>query len=400
MTNSLAKPVMKAALIAFALLLAAETHAGVYTSPPANAGPWGVYPNCIAPAIPLEIHGWWDEDATPSATDDAPRHLHMSGCFPNARDIGNTLVPKLSSPVHFIAVVTSFNNPSSVKLVSQDRFFDAANGPADTSSFTCTTSSPNVVMMAGRPQCTWYVDVTLDPSTAPYGISEYRLSPNVASHVGLGTRQFLTLNAQLPIAGKTGTYRHTVNPIARSWYSGLTYNNVDVNYMDFFNGAADLNKSVPVVKGIVPIKVRTQEQNASGKMAIWQDTNHHMDPKFWKTAKVGDIHPSGGKLLYLAAGPNKTVTFNWDTTGLADGRHTLYFQAQESDSRGVNASALKLFFDVCNHAPCSSTTAMAPADDTSNNLAENTLPVSAPTSLASTIVAGFKTFIQMLQNIF
>ena len=67
---------------------------------------------------------------------------------------------------------------------------------------------------------------------------------------------------------------------------------------------------------------------------------------------MGDSFPAGGKLVFLHLGAQFSGTFNWDTTGLPDGRHTMYFQVQETDNRGINAAALKLFFDVCNHEPC------------------------------------------------
>ena len=329
------------------ILYSGLASAAIYKDPSqANPGKWGIYPDCIAPAIPIEVHSWWDEDARPGPTDDAPRHLHMAVCMPNARDIGNTIVPKLTTPEHFVVLVNSFNNPSQITAVSQNRFFDSG-GQGDSTKLQCTTSNADM-LHDGRPDCNWYVDLTTNPSTAPYGISEYRLSPNVANHVGLGTRQFLTVNYQLPVADKSGTYRNNVNPIARSWYTGLDYLNIDINYVDFFHGTSDLSKTVPVVSGVVPIKVKTAEAKSNPSTAIWQDTDHHVDPKFWKTAHVGDIHPSGGKLLFQQD-TAFTGTFNWDTRSLADGRHILYFQVRERDNRGIQATAMKLFFDVCNN---------------------------------------------------
>ena len=330
------------------VLYSGLANAAIYKDPSqANPGKWGIYPNCIAPAIPEEVHAWWDEDANPGPTDDAPRHMHMSACLPNARDLANTLVPKIDAPEHFVVMVNEFNNPSTINIARWGWGPDGNIIEQIQTNFRCNLANADTIIN-GRPECTWYIDMTLDPSASPTGISEMRLTPNIAQSEGLPNtpRQFLTMNYQIPVAGKSGYYRSDLDARARSWYEGLDYANIKVNYMDFFHGAPDLGKTVPVVSGVVPIKV-TEDSLATPSIAIWQDVDHHMDPKFWKTAHVGDIPPSGGKLLFQQD-TQFSGTFNWDTRGLADGRHALYFQARDKDNRGIQATAIKLFFDVCN----------------------------------------------------
>ncbi|MEK7560420.1 MAG: Ig-like domain-containing protein [Patescibacteria group bacterium] len=331
-----------------AFSVASPTEAAVYTSPPSNAGKWGVYPNCIAPAVGIEVHSWWDEDLNPASFDDAPRHIHMAACMPNARDIQNTIVSKISQKEHFVVRVVVYNNPSTVSI---SRWAWESNvEEVIPMNVRCSSSVPSYKIVGGRGECTWYVDMTVDPATAQAGIDEIRLTPNIPNHDTIGTRQFNTLNFQLPIAGKSGTYRSTVDPIGRSWYEGLEYANITVGYMDHFK-AGDLGKSVPVVSGVVPIRVKSASLSGTVKVAIWEDTNHHAAPTAWRDAQVGDIHPSGGRLLFLNNG-SFSGTFNWDTRGLTDGRHKLYFQSQETNEKGVQAGALLLFYDVCNSGSC------------------------------------------------
>lgn len=90
-------------LLFLATIFNANSHALVYSSASAaDPGKFGIYPNCIAPAIPIEVHSWWDQDLNQGLIDDAPRHLHMATCLPYARDMNNTLVPKLKKPEQFV----------------------------------------------------------------------------------------------------------------------------------------------------------------------------------------------------------------------------------------------------------------------------------------------------------
>lgn len=336
--------------------------AAIYTSPPTGIGSWGVYPNCVYPAVPIEVHSWWDEDDAPKVhgdstrytNDDAPRHIHLATCLPNARNDGSvSLAANTKYP--FVMRVMSFNNPSIINWV---RFgFQSSNAETTISTnLSCNTSVASHKYMAGRSECTWYVDSVLATSnTAGYGTNEVRLSPNVSNHVDLGTRQFATLNYQIKVNnGLTNKYRSNNNNIGRSWYVLLDYVNDSVNYMDIFamNFASEnKTRTIPLVKGVVPIKVSGREGNGTLKPIIWQNMNHHANPTFWKgKATVGTVDPlTGGKLVFVGKGQSGTDTFNWDTTKLPDGRHKLYFQNAESDEGGISAGAMLLFFDVCNN---------------------------------------------------
>jgi hypothetical protein len=192
-------------------------------------------------------------------------------------------------------------------------------------------------------------------NTGGYGTNEVRLTPNISSHVDLGTRQFATLNYQINVDNElTNKYRANNNNIGRSWYAeGLDYVNITVNYADMFamNFAADnATRTIPLVKGVVPIKITAREGNGTLKPIIWQDMNHHTNPTFWKgNTTVGSVDPvSGGKLVFVGTGQSGTNTFSWDTTALPDGRHKLYFQNAESNASGSSAGAMLMFFDVCN----------------------------------------------------
>jgi Bacterial Ig-like domain (group 2) len=286
--------------------------------PPTAGGIWGIYPNCIAPATPIEMHSWWDEDS-------------------------------LGERVPFVVRVMSYNNPSTISITRWA--WESSVEQVVPMNVRCTSAVPTYKLVGGRPECTWYVNMTVDPATALAGIDEIRLTSNIPSHDGLSTRQYTSLNFQLPIEGKTGSYRSTTDPIGRGWYTGLEYANILVGYGDLLRSAG-LDRTVPVVSGIVPIRVRSQNLAGDVKVAIYENMNHHADPTFWKTASVGDVSgPGGGKLLF-ASNSSYSGTFNWDTRNLPDGRHKLYFQVQETDSRGLNAAALLLLFDVCNSGNC------------------------------------------------
>ncbi len=302
------------------------------------SGPFGVYPNCIPPAVPLEVHSWWWEDGESVA-----RHVHLAACLPNARDLTGDLV-SVGSSQEFTVRVIEFNNPSAVNWVRWSWESDIKQ-VVDT-DFACQQG------VGELQQCEWTVDMTLDPNEADFGgMRELRLSPNVPHDI-LDTRQFATLNYQIYLHnGKSEqNYRSRTGPIGRSWYTAFEYANAEINYMDFFNGVADLDKSVPVVAGIVPLETRHREGQGVVRGKLWENVNFHAFPAFHATAQVGVPDQSGAVLLYDQPG-NWDGTYLWDTRGLANGRNVLYLQTEESDARGMNAGALKLFFDVNNETP-------------------------------------------------
>lgn len=334
--------------VLFVLMFASLAAAEVRPTLPAQCGVWGCYPNCIAPAVGVENHSWWQEtrratahhDANRFTDDNAPRHLHLAACLPNARLDGSVQsVP--GTP--FVARIMLYNNPSVITFVRWGFQSRSDSEQRINTNLACTTAVASHTYMSGRSQCIWYIDLAL-PSTAGIGVDELRLTPNIADHVDLGTRQFSTLNFQLDTGG-SGRYRGPEHPlIGRSWYTGLEYGNATVQYVQHFQAGQNA-LSVPVVAGVVPIALDFGGNAQRG--AVWQDMNHHMNPTFWRTAKAGDVDgETGGKLLFEAVA-GKHVLY-WDTTVLANGRHTLYVQAQASNDQGLNAGALALWFDVRN----------------------------------------------------
>src|SRR5262249_17426287 len=89
--------------------------------PPLGTSPYGVYPDCVPPAIPIESQDWWREDAAPIAGDGPSlsgfRHVHGGVCAPNARDVdgGGVVVTGVRD---LVAVVLLHNNPGAVEWVS------------------------------------------------------------------------------------------------------------------------------------------------------------------------------------------------------------------------------------------------------------------------------------------
>ena len=77
-------------------------------------GPWGVYPDCVAPAVPLEMQAWWLQDG-----EELPRHLHQGVCIPNARtaDCSDPRNPVVTEPTSFTSRVITYNNPDEVNWI-------------------------------------------------------------------------------------------------------------------------------------------------------------------------------------------------------------------------------------------------------------------------------------------
>jgi hypothetical protein len=301
----------------------------------ANSGPLGLYPDCIAPAIPLEARSWWWE-----LGEDTPRHLDIGACLPNARDeAGEVLSVAESQP--FSVKVRSWNNPGAINWVRWSWKSDVVEKvPMDE---TCQ-SEPGA-----REACDYVIDLTLDPSESKSGgLQELRLSPNIRRN-DLGDRQFATLNSQIYLrnGAEEKNYRDRVDPIGRAWYSGHDYSNVRVNYMDFFDGAADLGRSIPLVSGVVPLEIRHRKGAGEVRSMLWLDHDFEEVPEFFEQADVGVPNASGGVLFYDQAG-RFDGTYEWDTTNVPDGVHELFFQTTSTTERGMNAGGILLRFEVRN----------------------------------------------------
>lgn len=322
-------------LTAFAALILV---AGGVAGAPA-AAPYGEYPNCLAPAIPLEQHGWWQQ-----AGESIARHIHIAACLPNARDTTGQLV-SVSGVQPFTVRVTLFNNPdpiTSVRWSWESNVQQEARG-----TWQCPGGQGEMH------ECQGMVPLLLDTRAARDGLRELRLTEDIASNQ-FGLRHFGTLNFQLFVRNGTATpvnYRSRLDPIARSWYSNFEYANVQVNYMSLFVGGAggvQLDRSVPLVSGIVPLAIKHDQTMNTPGSELWLDADFHHFPADWTEAAVDVPQPgSGATLLYRRPGLFDG-TYNLDTRRLANGRHSLYFQTTDRDATGIHASALKVFIDVAN----------------------------------------------------
>lgn len=317
-------------------------------------GPWGVYPDCVAPAVPLEVQAWWLQEG-----EDLPRHLHQGVCIPNARtadcsDPGN---PVVTRPTTFTSRIIAYNNPDEVNFVRWSWQSDVEERVR--TDWACEPGSGSAIGTLGLEQCVWFADMTLDPDSGNGGLDELRLTPNISDNE-FGKRHFGTLNPQVCTGTGRSQYRKSPDPIARGWYEDYGYSNVKVNYMDFFRG---LDETIPTVSGVVEVEIDHQKGSGETRSRLWQDLNHHMFPDvFADPPPVGVPHASGGKLLYDRAGLFDGV-YRWDTTELPDGVHVLFPQTLSTDSEGVSIAGLKLIFNVQNGNGPGPSPVPGPGDD-------------------------------------
>ncbi|HEX6384854.1 MAG TPA: hypothetical protein VF177_09305 [Anaerolineae bacterium] len=300
--------------------------------------PFGVFPNCIAPAIGIEDHSWWHEPG--EAT---PRHVHIAACVPNARDTTGDVL-SVSGELHITARVILFNTPGKLNWIQAGIFESTddsagASGPCPGTPLACHQFDPPFQCQTypdEEKECTLYVQMLIPTQAAPHaGLVELRMRPNV-SHVDLDARQFPTLNFQIYVRdGRSETnYRNSPVPIIRSWYTDMEYAIFSLeNYIVLLGD--DLSKSVPTVSGIVPLKVK------HGGGTFVQTSKLFLDPDFH--------HHHPGTQLYEVPGLF-VGTFNWDSRTVPNGIHTLYFQTEDkrTDDGGVNAGAMALQVNVQN----------------------------------------------------
>lgn len=329
---------------------------------PAHANHFGIYPDCVPPAIGIESQAWWDEKSSPlpgfdNDPDASPeerlmskfRHIHMGVCVPNVRDNDSTAL-NLSGIQEFVAVVIMHNNPGQLNRVGmklwkgdESRVFVRYHPSTvwTEQSGTCTGGEMSCVFFdpaltcPERQTCRFEVPIKihLAPSAAGCsGVCELRLRPNVTGIEPRGDREFTTNNAQIYVGG-TGHYRSQPSPIGRGWYTGLEYANARiVNYMDLFQGRTDL--SIPVVDGKIDLRVSHAQGTGENIRSIMRiNPNAHKDLP--------------GILVYDEPG-NYSGTVTIDTTQLPNGRNALFLSTQEDNEFGTNIGILKLFIDVQN----------------------------------------------------
>lgn len=91
--------------------------------------------------------------------------------------------------------------------------------------------------------------------------------------------------------------------------------------------------------GSIPLKVK----HSSGSFAItsylFQDPDFHAYPSSHEDA--GNA-PTGKTVLLYRKPDRFSGTYNWDTRGLRNGTHALYFHTEDKGPNGTHAGALRL----------------------------------------------------------
>lgn len=315
------------------------------TSTTQAADDWGFYPDCRAPAIPMEVHSWWKEPS-----EQFPRHVHTAACLPNAR---NTQGPLVSGGETFWIRSVTYNQPGRVESVRArwgDEGFATKKG--DPRNASICRAHP----VTGLEECIWYDDFALSLTLMRYDEDELRLrtvivhddllrKPSQWSAPGFQVRRAID-----------GTHKNPVrNPFARAWYTNQGYAVVDTNYQDLIPE----DRSIPLVNGTVSLYVRhtdTAGGKFSRKSVAWENVDFHACPSLWEEpVAVGDVVDGCGptmerpaRKLYEVSGLWKG-TLNWDTTKVPNGINFVYIQTQVQRSDGaMNAGAMKLLFEVMN----------------------------------------------------
>lgn len=340
------------------------------TDPPEGESAYGVYPNCVAPAIPVESQAWWFErgadqgfEGTPDpncqdAADsrcDGPelhqaRHIHMGMCAPNARDTDGGGVT-VSGVIDLDSTIIMHNNPGKIEWVnigfhdsSYTRVFtrEGLDGEWEESSGQCTGGGQGCIHFdpplecPDRDTCTFTVPLRIfvDDCEHP-GLCELRMKPNLTGIEPRNDRMFTTNNFQLFVEGpesEVQTYRGSAAPIGRGWYTALDYANVEIgNYMDLYNGRSDI--TVPIVSGTIDLDVKHASCNGGCKSILRVDPRAHANVP--------------GTIIY-EKNEEFSGTVQLDTTQFENGRHALFIETQESNQFGTNTGILKLFIDIEN----------------------------------------------------
>ncbi len=333
---------------------------GPTETPSSSLSEYGVYPNCIPPAIPVESQAWWHEKDSPLPGDGNNisqfRHVHMGMCSPNARTVNGKEVV-VNGDKTFAAAIILHNNPGKISWTNmgvvdgyEDRVFvrnDSGNCPNGVcndgswkvqssrcvgSGLSCVTFEKPLSCPKSS-TCRWVVP--FKTHIAPggcKGLCESRMKPNMTGIDPRNDRQFTTNNFQLQLGG-SGNYRNSAAPIGRGWYTGLEYSNAAItNYMDLYNGRTDI--SIPVVKGQVELKTAHSECSGSNTKSVFNiDMNaHHGDPGIEVYSESGCV--------------KKTVTIN--SNNLSNGIHALVLSTFEDNEFGTNVGLIKYLINVQN----------------------------------------------------
>ena len=323
---------------------------------------FGVYPNCLAPAIGVESQSWWDEKASPLPefdNGDVPasqrlmskfRHVHMGMCVPNARTVdGNELT--LSGVYDFTAALMLHNNPGEIGWVNMGVFhgdesrvfvrdhpsleWREQRGRCTGSALSCVHFDPGLSCPQGQ-TCRFVIPMRVHiKAGSQQGLDEMRMKPNLSGIPPRDDRQFTTNNFQIHVGGN-GHYRSHTGPIGRGWYTGLEYANASIqNYMDLFNGRTDI--TMPILSGTVDLEVNHAKGDGSNVRSFLRiNPDAHQDLP--------------GILLYDKPG-NFSGTVQLDTTPLPEGRNVLFIATSEDNDKGTLVGILKHFICVDNALP-------------------------------------------------
>jgi hypothetical protein len=247
-----------------------------------------------------------------------------------------------------------FNNPASLQWVISGLVGPTGNCPGGgefckifNPPFKCTqsncTAANNCVWTANalnglpdRGECKvyTYLNPGVDTTLKGDGLSESRPKPNL-QHTDVGARQFTTLNFQYYIknGGSASNYRSGPVMIGRGWYDkGFAYANATFkNYMDFFHGSTSI--SIPTVSGTISLQMGHAEGGGTVTKRLMLDPAFHIGHE--------------GTILYESGG-NGDVTYNWNTTTVANGQHILLAMTEEEGSIGIHTGLAKVIFNVQN----------------------------------------------------
>jgi hypothetical protein len=327
---------------------------------------WGTFPNCIAPAIPIETESWWDEKASPLPSDNPPgipdsqrliskmRHVHIAMCAPNSRTTDGSDGLIMDGLYDFVAVVTLHNHPGDVNFVNMT-VADAdhtivlkKNCPdiaaCDTVRWTrqaydCVGGRQGCVRFLSRASCPtgttckWTVKTKLHirGSVICNGLCEMRTMVNITGVAPRDDRQYADNHFQIHLGG-TRNYRKTPAPRGRGWYEQLEYSSATIqNYMSLFNGRTDI--TVPIVSGTIPLRVTHFNGTGVVRSRLAIDPQGHFDIP--------------GTIVYDVAGLKKG-NVSLDTTTLTNGVHTLRLNTEESNEFGRLFGVIKYYINVQN----------------------------------------------------
>lgn len=299
-------------------------------NPQIPSGQWGIYPNCIPPAMPVEAQTWWIEKENPKPGDEIPfgRHIHGAACMPHARDAAGRLV-NVSGRFDFVRLLLLHN--TNLALTKADNGFpEVGSGPEFVVRFNPAKTCPNRGI-----NCTFYSSNTIDTTVAPDGLHELRWRVE-GSHPDLSNKdEFISFATKIYIKNghSINSSASNSNPRGRGWYHDVDYDSAEIsNYNDLYRGRTDI--SVPIVSGQVNLQMNhNQSSGCCIRSRLYMDPNFHAG--------------IAGTILYDKPGLFQG-TYALDTTRFPNGRHVLVVQTEHTVASGIHSGLLKLFIDINN----------------------------------------------------